>query len=142
MEKVVIHKREEFFDTATVGHVYVDEKEYCWTLEDTVREGEKVYAKTAIPYGMYDVRIIQSPKFGEVIQLYNTTDFAVEGSGMRFTGILVHGGNSVEDTAGCPLVAFNRTGERTIQGAAHKKLRDMVKTWIVQGYSVKWEITK
>lgn len=141
MEKRIIHKREEFFDTATVGHVYIDGEPFCWSLEDTVRE-EKVYAKTAIPYGIYDVRIINSQRFGEVIQLYNKPDFSVEGSGMRFTGILVHGGNDVDDTAGCPLVAYNRTGERTIQGAAHKAIRDKVKSWIAKGHDVKWEITK
>lgn len=141
MEKRIIHKREEFFDTATVGHVYIDGEPFCWSLEDTVRE-EKVYAETAIPYGIYDVRIINSPRFGEVIQLYNKPDFSVEGSGMRFTGILVHGGNDVDDTAGCPLVAYNRTGERTIQGAAHKAIRDKVKSWIAKGHDVKWEITK
>ena len=74
------------------------------------------------------------------MQLYNTPDKAVEGGGMRFTGVRVHGGNDIDDTDGCPLVAYNRTGEKTIQGRADKDLLAIVKIWISNGYTVKWKI--
>ena len=142
MEKVIIHKREEFFDDATVGHVIIDGKEFCWTLEDAVRD-EKVHGQTAIPYGVYDVEITYSPRFKrDTIQLFNTPDKAVEGNGMRFTGVRVHGGNTVDDTEGCPLVAYNRTGERTIQGRADREIENIVREWISNGDEVKWEIIK
>lgn len=142
MEKVIIHKREEFFDDATVGHVIIEGKEFCWTLEDSVRD-EKVQGKTAIPYGVYDVEITYSPRFKrDTIQLFNTPDKAVEGNGMRFTGVRVHGGNTVDDTEGCPLVAYNRTGERTIQGRADREIEAIVREWISNGDEVKWEIIK
>lgn len=140
MEKVILHKREEIFEDATIGHVIVEGKEYCWTLEDAVRDA-KIHGQTAIPYGTYDVAITYSPRFRrDTIQLYNTPDKAVEGNGMRFTGIRVHGGNDIDDTDGCPLVAYKRTGEKTIQGRADKDLLSIVKIWISNGYTVKWKI--
>lgn len=142
MKKIITHKREEFFDDATVGHIVVDGVEFCWVLEDAVRE-KKIPGKTAIPYGEYTVAITFSPKLRrDTIQLYNTPDKKVVGEGMEFTGIRVHGGNNVDDTDGCPLVAYTRTGERTIQGRADKDLFAIVNRWIQEGYVVKWLIEK
>jgi len=48
-------------------------------------------------------------------------------NGIRFTGIRCHGGNRHKDTAGCPLVAYNRINKDTIQGTAEKALTKKVK---------------
>jgi len=29
----------------------------------------------------------------------------------------MHGGNTIEDTAGCPVVGYNRINDKTIQGS-------------------------
>ena len=40
----------------TLGVLYVNDEEACYTLEDVVRpDGEKVFGQTAIPYGIYSV---------------------------------------------------------------------------------------
>ena len=35
-------KRYDFKDTYTVGRMYIDDVYFCYTLEDKVREGDKV----------------------------------------------------------------------------------------------------
>jgi len=86
---------------ATLGHLDVDGRPFCHTLEDPVRDlgehGEgKVYGKTAIPAGRYPVLINFSVKFQKKM-------LAVEGV-PYFTGIRIHSGNDADDTLGCILV--------------------------------------
>jgi hypothetical protein len=40
----------------TIGQLYIDGAYFCDTLEDTVRNGEKIAGKTAIPAGTYKVK--------------------------------------------------------------------------------------
>lgn len=86
----------------TVGRLYVDGKLYCNTLEDVVRDLEKeakVPGKTAIPAGTYKVIFNWSPKFGRNLpRLLNVP---------HFDGILIHPGNTADDSAGCILVGKN-----------------------------------
>ena len=98
-------KRHLLSDTATLGDVYVDGVFVCHSLEDVVRlddpstpqdEGEKVWGKTAIPAGVYRVIINMSPKFKKLLPRL----LDVPG----FDGILIHKGNTAEDTHGCILV--------------------------------------
>lgn len=88
--------------TYTVGRLYVDGKLYCNTLEDVVRDldkEEKVPGKTAIPAGTYKVVYNWSPKFGRNLpRLLNVP---------HFEGILIHPGNTADDSAGCILVGNN-----------------------------------
>lgn len=88
--------------TYTVGRLYVDGKLYCNTLEDVVRDltkEAKVPGKTAIPAGTYKVIFNWSPKFGRNLpRLLNVP---------HFDGILIHPGNTADDSAGCILVGKN-----------------------------------
>lgn len=95
----------------TIGHIYVNDDYLCDTLEDTDRmlnssmseeevKKRKVYGQTAIPIGIYKVEITYSPKFKKKLpRLLN-----VKG----FDGILIHSGNTKEDTLGCILVGYNQ----------------------------------
>ena len=60
-----IAKREDY----TIGRLYVDGEYFCDTLEDKVRDltrETKVYGKTAIPEGTYEVTLrVQSPRFSQ-----------------------------------------------------------------------------
>ena len=101
----------------TVGRLYIDGELFCNTLEDKVadvnRNGEldgterKVPGKTAIPYGTYRIFYGWSPKFGRNLpRLLNVT---------AFDGILIHPGNTAEDSAGCILVGRNTEVGRLTQ---------------------------
>lgn len=103
-------KRIALRSTYTIGRLYVDGNYFCDTLEDTVRDlnkngkfdnGEKkVYAKTAIPYGTYEIKWTYSPRFKKYTpQLMNVPSFE---------GIRIHSGNSSTDTEGCLLLGENK----------------------------------
>lgn len=83
--------------SATIGELLVNDKYLCDTLEDRVRpEGEKVYGKTAIPEGTYEMVLSYSPRFKKILpEILNVPNF---------TGIRIHCGNSSADSSGCVLV--------------------------------------
>lgn len=83
--------------SATIGELLVNDKHLCDTLEDRVRpEGEKVYGKTAIPEGAYEMVLSYSPRFKKILpEILNVPNF---------TGIRIHCGNSSADSSGCILV--------------------------------------
>lgn len=83
--------------SATIGELWVNDTHLCDTLEDRVRpEGEKVYGKTAIPEGTYEVKLTHSPRFKKILpEILNVPNFS---------GIRIHTGNSSKDTEGCILV--------------------------------------
>lgn len=92
-----------------IGDLYIEDKFYCNTLEDTVRDinkdgtfncGEfKISGHTAIPYGKYEVTVNYSPKFKRELPLLKNVPF--------FEGIRIHRGNTHKDTLGCILVGEN-----------------------------------
>lgn len=103
-------KRIALRSTYTIGRLYVDGDYFCDVLEDTVRDlnkngkfdnGEKkVYGKTAIPYGTYEIKWTYSPRFKKYTpQLMNVPSFE---------GIRVHAGNTAEHTEGCLLLGENK----------------------------------
>lgn len=111
----------------TIGRLYVEGAYLCDTLEDTVRaRGVKVYAKTAIPEGEYRVRMdVRSPRFGSRPQYRKYGGRLPRLVGVPgFEGILIHPGNTAEDTAGCILV-----GENTIPGRLTNSLNTFDKLW-------------
>lgn len=94
----------------TIGRLFVNDKFFSNTLEDTVRDinkngtfdcGEfKISGHTAIPYGEYEVIVNYSPKFKrELPRLLNVP---------HFEGILIHRGNTHKDSSGCILVGENK----------------------------------
>lgn len=84
-------------DEATIGELWVNDSYLCDTLEDKIRPtGEKVYGKTAIPEGTYEVKLTYSPRFKKILpEILNVPNFS---------GIRIHTGNSSKDTEGCILV--------------------------------------
>jgi len=85
----------------TIGRLSIDGKYFCDTLEDTVRPaGVKIPGKTAIPAGKYKIKLTESLRFGRLMpRLENVPGF---------TGVLIHAGNTAEDSGGCILVGKNR----------------------------------
>lgn len=119
-------KRVALRDTYTIGKLYIGTHYFCDTCEDKVRDIEregKVYGKTAIPYGTYKVTLgVQSPKYsqrsnydwckGYLPRLLNVP---------HFEGILIHAGNTAEDSAGCILVGENKVVGKVINSMATLK---------------------
>lgn len=95
-------ERFEFGDTFTIGKFYIDGVFHCFSLEDKVRQGEKVDGQTAIPTGTYPVIIDLSTRFGK--QLPHILGVP------NFTGVRIHPGNTSKDTEGCILLGQNWTG--------------------------------
>lgn len=115
----------------TIGSLYINKEYFCDTMEDKDRDLNnsmteeeikriKVYGETAIPYGTYKVDMNTiSPKFkdrswakpygGKLPRLLN-----VKG----YEGVLIHVGNTAQDSLGCILVGENKQVGRVINSTA------------------------
>ena len=105
----------------TDGLMLVDRLFFGYTVEDQVRAaGEKVAGRTAIPKGRYLVTVENSPRFsaklGHPVELPRLHE--VPG----FEGVLIHGGNTADDSEGCILVASNFLAPGKIQGSLSNAL--------------------
>lgn len=97
--------------TYTIGKLYIDGCYYCDVLEDVDRGlddsmsvdeilKKKIKDNTAIPTGIYPVKITYSPKYKKLMPLVDN----VKG----YSGIRIHSGNTHKDTSGCLLVGKNK----------------------------------
>lgn len=145
-------------NTYCIGHLYIDGKYICDTIEDTDRGLHqemskeeilkiKVPSKTAIPVGQYRVTInVVSPKFSQKAYYANFCKgrlprlLNVPG----FEGILMHKGSTERSSAGCLIVGYNTVkGCVTNSQEAFEKLykilrssKDVIKIEISRTYKV------
>ena len=124
-------------DAYTIGTLYVNGERFCDTLEDKVRNlagGEsKVPGETAIPEGRYKVIVNRSPKFGR--DLPRLLDVPM------FEGVLIHRGNTDEDSAGCILVGENKVKGKVINSTPYEeKLVALCKAALAEGETIEIEI--
>lgn len=127
-------KRIALKTTYTIGHLYIDGKYFCDTIEDKVRDLKKepkIKGQTAIPYGTYEVITnVVSPRFkdrswakpygGKVPRLVNVPGFE---------GVLIHPGTDQNSTSGCLIVGQNKIKGKVINSqktfyALMSKLKD------------------
>ena len=98
----------ECLEERTLGKLYINKEFFCSTIEDKYRDlskEKKVYGETCIPFGTYKVIINMSPKYGRLMpRLLNVP---------HFDGILIHSGNTEQDSEGCILVG-KRSGQKVI----------------------------
>ena len=100
---------------------------FSFTLEDTCRcWGVKVAGHTAIPSGKYKVTLTHSNKFNRLLPIIFTepNGYEISHAGVIFKGVRFHGGNTADDTWGCPLVAFQTDNRNKIWESAEKALVD------------------
>lgn len=105
-------KRTTKTSNSTIGELYVNGVYECFILEDVDRgltskmslfdiNQKKVFGKTAIPSGRYEVVITYSNRFKTYLPLL----MSVKG----YEGVRIHSGNKAEDTEGC-LLPGNKKG--------------------------------
>lgn len=127
----------------TIGNLYINGEFFSNTLEDTDRGlkdsmtldeilKQKNPSNTAIPSGTYSITLnVVSPRFGsrpfykEVCNGKLPRLLNVKG----FDGVLIHAGNTAEDSAGCLLVGQNKVKGQVINSQAtfrelYKLLKD------------------
>jgi hypothetical protein len=97
MNKELRLVREDFTTVSTIGSLFWEGEWQCFILEDEDRAleagGVKIFSKTAIPRGRYQIVKDWSPKYGR--EMPHILD--VPG----FEGIRIHPGNEARDTEGC-----------------------------------------
>lgn len=103
-------------DVCTIGSLFINDVFFCYTLEDKDRglkqsdsilfiQAKKIFGLTAIPSGFYKLTVNQSPKFKRMLPRI----LEIKG----FDGVLLHRGNSANDSLGCILVGYKK-GENSI----------------------------
>lgn len=115
----------------TIGRLSINGTYFCDTLEDIDRglhkmmdlkaiRQAKVYGKTAIPIGTYNVDMERySPKFGERVwaKPYEGKIPHIQNV-PAFEGVLIHPGNTDKDTYGCILVGENKEKGKVVNSQA------------------------
>lgn len=120
--------RFHFTDDASMGALRLDRLWGCWTLEDEVRVGPKVYAETAIPDGNYRVGLRMEGKLHErYAQRFSDIHEGMLWIRGRFDFeyVCIHCGNSDSDTAGCPLVGTTANPDSMTVGDSAKAYRNV-----------------
>lgn len=115
----------------TIGKMYLDGLYFCDTIEDKDRglrqtmplteiQRIKVMHKTAIPSGIYSVILNVSPSKGRLLPRL----LDVPG----FDGILIHRGNTADDSSGCIIVGENKVPGKVINSTGYEdKLVEILK---------------
>jgi len=97
--------------TYAEGELYLNNQFFAYTIEDQVRDSnkdgdldddgeQKVMHETAIPYGTYEVVLKMSPSKKRILpRLLNVK---------HFEGILIHKGNTKNDSSGCIIIGFKK----------------------------------
>jgi hypothetical protein len=110
--------RNEFSDQSTIGDLYINDAFFCHVLEDKDRglssemstdeiKEKKVYGKTCIPYGRYEIIMSWSNKFKCIMPLVAN----VKG----YDGIRIHKGNTELSSLGCILVGMIKQKDRILK---------------------------
>jgi hypothetical protein len=130
-----------FTENSTISQVFVDDVFECHILEDKDRELElhpeaKVYGKTAIPRGIYQLVITKSKRFGiPLIEILNVPGYS---------GVRMHAGNDEHDTDGCMLPGVYTEGVDdwvSFSRATLAKLQNQVQEALNRDEEVTFEVT-
>ena len=112
----------------TDGLLFIDDKFECYTLEDESRT-EKVYGETCIADGTYPIELRTVGGFNDRYLKKFGSDFH---KGMlwvkdvpNFEYILIHIGNTDDDTAGCLLVGTTADKNKGFIGASTGAYKDL-----------------
>ena len=106
-------KRTTLTKESTIGELSVDGVFECYVLEDVVRAATapKVFGRTAIPAGSYQVLVTFSTRFQRRMPLLVNLpggDIHFGGRLIDDCGVRIHSGNTAADTEGCLLVGLDK----------------------------------
>jgi hypothetical protein len=118
-------KRDTFTEISTTGKLLIDGQFECFILEDRDRGltdtmplaeivATKIYGKTAIPYGRYEVDWTMSARF----KVFMPILLNVKG----YSGIRIHKGNTEIDSLGCLLCGRKRANNVITESTAATNL--------------------
>ncbi len=127
----LILKRIASNDGGTFGVLVSDGTPFALTLEDPWRDNQK--NASCIPDNIYACRRTVSPKFGETFEVTGVPDRS---------HILLHTGNTEEDTHGCILVgeSFGRLNGRPAVLSSKDGFRELMEVLRgVDGFELKIE---
>jgi hypothetical protein len=139
-------KRETFTEQSTIGTLSIEGKFECFILEDKDRglsdtmslekiAGTKVYGKTAIPYGRYEVDWTMSARFKKMMPILLNV--------IGWSGIRIHSGNSELDSLGCLLCGTRKLSNRITESTiATNKLYAKIESAKKQGQRIYITIVK
>ena len=127
-------------DNYCIGHLYINGKFFCDTIEDKDRglddkmpleliKGRKIYGKTAIPTGTYGVTLnVISPRLSKKAQYSFCKGYVPRLLNVKgFDGVLMHIGNTAQDSYGCILVGENKVKGQVINSTqTFRKLYDIL----------------
>lgn len=124
--------RDKSSEFSTIGELFLDERHFCWTLEDVVRD-VKILGETAIPAGVYKIELTFSHRFQRILPLLiNVPDYE---------GVRIHPGNRASDTEGCILVGLAKSRDFVSSSkAAFAKVYLRIQDAINKGEDVTIEI--
>ena len=142
--------RHQFGTDATNGLLFIDGVFECYTVEDQY-QAVKVMHETCIPEGTYDIKFRKVGGFNDrYSKRYKNAHY-----GMlhlqdvpNFTYILIHAGNTSDDSSGCILTTTTQTDLDSAKAGfggqsqlAYKRMYDKVAKVLLQGKPVQIEIT-
>ncbi len=110
--------RKTFTDESTIGDLYIDDVWNCYMLEDKDRNLStdmstdditkiKVFGKTAIPRGRYQIIINFSNHFQKNLPLLLNVPC--------WEGVRIHSGNTAADTEGCLITGSAKSANQVQQ---------------------------
>jgi hypothetical protein len=149
MELFVLRK--EFSEECTISELVVDHR-ILRIIEDkdrglyqTMSEDEiaaiKVYGKTCIPYGRYEIVITQSPRFTKLRKKPVFLPQLLDVKG--FSGIRIHPANYASQLEGCLAPGLRSTANSVIDSRkAHEFLFEKINLSIRDGQRVYINIDK
>lgn len=89
---------------STVSMLFVNGLHTAFVIEDGYNE-IKIPGETRIPAGVYNLKARYHGKFHSDYKRKFGHDFAIEIEGVEgFSDVLIHIGNTIRDTRGCPLI--------------------------------------
>ncbi len=93
--------RSVFSNKSIMGKMYINDKFFAYTCEDTDRKlngncSKKIKNQTAIDPGKYELILSFSARFKKYLPLLLNV--------CCFEGIRIHGGNTATDSEGCILI--------------------------------------